>query len=291
MTYTMQPFPTLMDSDPTDLMNAINQIARIRLQDIANQTNVNKSTQNIATTGIIACTATGTNTIALQQNANQTVISGYQNYQQFSFVSVHNSTGAVTVNINGFGALNLYQTDGATQATSGTLTAGALYNISYNSALNSNAGGFQIVSGSVTNYSGTAPINITSNVISFVSGVLSNSLASDVNINNESNYFDGPSVVQGTSGTWFVVGTVTCIDTTTNGFIVKLWDGTTLIASTKAYFVGGNVPIPITLGGYISSPAGNLRLSVNNPSDTTGKITYNNSGLGKDSTITAFRIG
>ena len=37
---TMQPFPTLTNSDPVTLMNAINQIARIRLADINDSANI-----------------------------------------------------------------------------------------------------------------------------------------------------------------------------------------------------------------------------------------------------------
>lgn len=145
----LQPYPTLTSSDPQSLMNAINQIARIHLQEIAAIQNANTASQNIASTGIIACTATGTNTIALQQNANQNVVTGYVNYQQFSFISAHTSTGSVTINVNGIGALNLYKADGINQAQSGTIVAGTAYTIAYNSALNSAAGGFQIMSGAL----------------------------------------------------------------------------------------------------------------------------------------------
>jgi hypothetical protein len=147
MTYAMQPFPTLNDPDPKDLMDAINQMARIRLNDIANATNANANVNNIASTGVIACTATGVNTLQLTQNANQVVISGYSNYQQFSFVAPANTSGLVTVNVNLIGAIPLYTSDGVTQAGNNTLTGGALYNITYNSALNTGAGGCQIMSG------------------------------------------------------------------------------------------------------------------------------------------------
>ena len=41
---------------------------------------------------------------------------------------------------------------------------------------------------------------------------IANSISGNVALNNTSNYFDGPSVAQGTSGTWFVSGTVTVED-------------------------------------------------------------------------------
>lgn len=94
---------------------------------------------------VVPCTATGTNAIALAPNGFTATQSSYANYQLYSFIAANSSTGSVTVNVNSIGALNLYQTDGATQAGSGSIVAGAYYIISYNSALNSNAGGFQLV--------------------------------------------------------------------------------------------------------------------------------------------------
>lgn len=120
---------------------------------------------------------------------------------------------------------------------------------------------------------------------------ITNSLGADVALNNTANYFDGPSVAQGTSGTWFASGTVTLQDPTNAlSFLVKLWDGTTVIAS--AGFSGAaNNYTTISLSGYLASPAGNLRISVKGNAFTTGKIIFNVSGNSKDSTISAIRIG
>ena len=57
---------------------------------------------------------------------------------------------------------------------------------------------------------------------------LTNVVASDVAINVANQYFDGPSVAQGSTGTWFVVGTVSILDTGNNINLVKLHDGTTM---------------------------------------------------------------
>ena len=119
---------------------------------------------------------------------------------------------------------------------------------------------------------------------------ITNSLSGDVVLNNVSNYFVGPSVAQGSTGTWFVIGTVTCRDTSAAGYLVKLWDGTTLIASCRATG-GANFDVAISLSGFIVGPVGNLRISVRDESNATGVIAYNSSGNAKDSTITAFRIG
>ena len=118
------------------------------------------------------------------------------------------------------------------------------------------------------------------------------SLGADVNLNNTGSYFDGPSIAQGTSGTWFVSGTVTMSEASASPvFDVKLWDGTTVIASTKFYGASsGGQNYTVSLSGYIAAPAGNLRISVKDETSTGGKIVYNASGNSKDSTITAFRI-
>lgn len=122
---------------------------------------------------------------------------------------------------------------------------------------------------------------------------ITNSLGADVNLNNASNYFDGPSIAQGSTGTWFVSGTVTVTDTATSNaaFFVKLWDGTTVIASAVMVQNPSNTDASISLSGFIVSPTGNLRISVRDGSSTNGKIIFNASALGKDSTITAIRIG
>lgn len=122
---------------------------------------------------------------------------------------------------------------------------------------------------------------------------ITDSISGDVSLNNTSNYIDGPSVAQGSTGTWFAYGTVTLQDTTAglNAFKVKLWDGTTVIDSTFAEVNGStNNVVVVSLGGFLASPAGNLRISVNDQTTTAGKILANASGLSKDSTITAFRV-
>lgn len=118
------------------------------------------------------------------------------------------------------------------------------------------------------------------------------SLGADVNLSNTGQYFDGPSIAQGSTGTWFVSGTVTLLEATASPvFDVKLWDGTTVIASTKFYGASsGGQNYTCSLSGYIAAPAGNLRISVKDETSTGGKIVYNASGNSKDSTITAFRI-
>lgn len=120
---------------------------------------------------------------------------------------------------------------------------------------------------------------------------ITNSLSGDVALNNTANFFDGPRIAQGTTGTWFVSGTVTLSDTVgAAGCAVKLWDGTTVVASGMSVVTGAGLPITVSLSGYIASPAGDLRMSVRDFGTTTGLVKFNNSGNSKDSTITAIRI-
>ena len=115
------------------------------------------------------------------------------------------------------------------------------------------------------------------------------STAADVLLNNIANYFDGPSVGQGTTGTWFASGTVTLNDTVAATFYCKLWDGTTVIDSSATQILGA-ATTKMTLSGIFVSPAANIRISCRDITATTGKIAANTSGNAKDSTVTAMRI-
>lgn len=117
------------------------------------------------------------------------------------------------------------------------------------------------------------------------------SLGANVTLNNTATYFDGPSIAQGTAGTWFVVGSVVLNDSAgASNFSFKLWDGTTVIDSGRQASLGANNQIKVTMAGYIVSPAGNLRVSAKDESTTNGAMLYTASLEGKDCTITAIRI-
>lgn len=120
---------------------------------------------------------------------------------------------------------------------------------------------------------------------------ITSSLGSDVAISN-SVYTDGPSIAQGSAGTWFVSGAVTFLDTAGSGSMsLKLWDGTTVIASGRARFETATASYVVSLSGFITSPAGNLRISAtSNAVGATSTFKFNSSGNSKDCTITAYRI-
>jgi hypothetical protein len=118
-----------------------------------------------------------------------------------------------------------------------------------------------------------------------------NSLGANVLLNNTANYFDGPSVAQGTTGTWFASGAVTLQDTAAAAnFQCKLWDGTTVIASALVSTLAANGVNAAALSGTITSPAANIRISCKDISTTSGSMLFNATANSKDSTVTAFRI-
>lgn len=115
-------------------------------------------------------------------------------------------------------------------------------------------------------------------------------LGSDVSLTNTSNFFDGPSVTQGTVGTWRVIAGVTAGDTAAASIYAKLWDDTTVISSGAAYAAVSSGWSTIFLEGQITNPAANLKVSAKDATATSGKIKADATGGAKDSYIRATRI-
>ncbi len=116
--------------------------------------------------GALPYTATGTNTVVLTPIATAFAPSPvYLNRNLFSFAAAATSTGAITLNVNGLGALPLYRVNGTTQATTGDLIINVTYLVAYNAALNAGNGGFQIISpGSIATSGALLPANNLSDV-------------------------------------------------------------------------------------------------------------------------------
>lgn len=106
-----------------------------------------QSLADMGSLGITPCTAVGTNSIVLTPipTVFAPTVAIPQALQAFSFVAVASSSGAVTVQVGTTAALKLYRMDGVTQASTGDLITTVTYLINYNAALNSAAGGFQIL--------------------------------------------------------------------------------------------------------------------------------------------------
>lgn len=185
------------------------------------------------------------------------------------------------------------------QATGGSVGNISLNNATITSASEVQTNNAQVTGGSVTgvNPLSTSNAQITGGNISNNTVVshtfLTNSLTSNIALNNNNGvFFDGPSVAQGTSGTWFATGAVTVRDSSSIAtFYAQLTDGTTVIDSARADTGGVNQAEALTLAGVIASPAGNLKISVRCPTNNNGIVVWNDTGLQHDSTILAMRIG
>lgn len=147
--------------------------------------------------------------------------------------------------------------------------------------------------GNVFRINGQAVSAVTGATTTLLSGgtQITNSLGSDVNLNNTASYFDGPSIAQGSTGTWYATGTVTLTDTAgAADMLCKLWDGTTVIASGNTTVSATNQKMTMSLSGYLATPAGNIRVSCKDATSTSGVIKFNASGNSKDGTVSAFRV-
>lgn len=157
--------------------------------------------------------------------------------------------------------------------------------------------------------SNTIPLTVLSTGVTTTAGDNSTKLATTAYVNNVApgaapitnslgantaigfgGYTDGPSIAQGSIGTWFVSGKVTVFNSSGNMICdAKLWDGTTIVDSAQVVATNPN-GISISLSGVLATPAGNLKISCISPNVGDGFFAANLSGNSKDSTITAIRI-
>lgn len=173
----------------------------------------------------------------------------------------------------------------AINATTGDITCSTcvVSGVGYVSSIAGNTGAFTLSTG-LTN---------TVNALRVSLSTASNVLGANVNLSSLNTYADGPSMAQGTSGTWYASGTVTLNDTsgTASNFFCKLWDGTTVIASSNVLHpAAANQRSSMALSGILASPAANIRITCKNVDTNTGVIEFNRTGESKDSAIYGFRI-
>lgn len=94
------------------------------------------------------CNASGTNVVTLTPLAASPLISGYADYEVYSFVAAATSTGNVTMTVvpaNGvLATLKAFKTNGAAQATTGDVVLGSHYTATFVDSLDSGNGGFVI---------------------------------------------------------------------------------------------------------------------------------------------------
>ena len=103
--------------------------------------------------GVFPCTVAGTNTITMTLAANTPTISAYSNYLRFSGIAAATNTTAVTAQVGSLGSLNVYKDSpsGPIVLAGGEIVAGCAFVLVYDSALNSGAGGFHLISNTAIN--------------------------------------------------------------------------------------------------------------------------------------------
>lgn len=89
--------------------------------------------------GAVYIAAAGTNTITASLAP---AITAYANGQTFAIKIANTTTAAATLAFNGLSALNMYYSDGTTALVAGALIQNNIYWFTYDSSLNSSAGGF-----------------------------------------------------------------------------------------------------------------------------------------------------
>ncbi|MEZ0061895.1 hypothetical protein ABIF26_007438 [Bradyrhizobium elkanii] len=119
-----------------------------------------------------------------------------------------------------------------------------------------------------------------------------NSLGANVSITNTTSFFDGPTSSQGAAtGTFYVSGYVSLFGSSaTNPYTVRLWDGTTVAASTFASSAAANQSVVVHISAIVTNPAGAIRISVKNTNNTSSIMQFNATGDSKDCTISVYRI-
>lgn len=205
---------------------------------------------------------------------------GYINGAVYPLTLVTTNSGAgPTIALNGLVAVTV-KLDGAVALSASQMPLNGLYKYDGTNFILLNP---KIIAG--------VGIGVSGNTVSVSGSTLTNSLSADVTMNDTTLYFTGPTVAQGTTGTWFAHGVVTVRDAAgAAAFNVKLWDGTTVISSTRVNTPSANVTGVAHLSGYLASPAGNIRISVKDVTTTNGTIAFNDSGNSKDGSIFVIRI-
>ena len=120
-----------------------------------------------------------------------------------------------------------------------------------------------------------------------------NVLGANVPMGATGTFYTGPTITLGT-GKWFVSGFVTVQNTVGGDTVnVRMWDGgSKFIGSTRVHLVSvaGTYFAQAHFSGFVTDPAGAVRISVSPISRTDGAIAYNASGASNDSRISAFRV-
>ncbi len=100
----------------------------------------------------IPCTVAGSNALVLTPATDTPTIGAYENYQPFSGAAISANTSGVTISVGGLSALVVYEDTpaGPVALTGGEIQPGNFIYAVYDSALNSGAGGFHLLTAPAT---------------------------------------------------------------------------------------------------------------------------------------------
>lgn len=231
--------------------------------------------------GGIPCVVSGTNALTLVQNANTPTLTQLTNYIVFTGVFTNVNSGALTLQVAGFPALNGYKdsTGGPTAFTGGECVVSNAFSARYDSALNSGAGGFHV--STATGFVGGTIANnlvVSGAALSVIGGSIGASLTSSLLTGNSltiSALLDNPTkLVIGTSAASVTriqsaLGTLSYSITPANG----TQDQTFALAGAQvndSVSIGLPASIPAGAGftGYMAA-AGTVSLRLVNPTTVT----------------------
>ncbi len=135
-------------------------------------------------------------------------------------------------------------------------------------------------------------IGISTTTTTALLSFLSNSLSTSKDC--ASTGTTGPTVAQGTVGTWFASGNVAVTDTVSSrNFTATLTDGAATIDGSQVLTGAANSVSNMALSGVIANPAGNIRIVVSAGTSGSALILSTSTVLAQTaiSTLTVFRIG
>lgn len=94
----------------------------------------------------VPCNASGTNIITLTMLDVSPLVQGYYDFDTYRAVAANTTTGTVTALVatpqGNLGTIKVFKSNGATQATTGDIVSGLLYDFTYVDSLDGGAGGF-----------------------------------------------------------------------------------------------------------------------------------------------------
>jgi hypothetical protein len=213
-------------------------------------------------------------------------------FYPFGFWVINGNSGAMTISpvsglINGSATYSLGSGSGLMLHADGTNWVAMAIGGTGTGTVTSAA----IASGNGISTSGTCTITTSGTCTVSVSlSELTNALSSNIPLG--ATYVTGPSVAQGSTGTWFATGQVSLATTnpTGDGVTCKLWDGTTVIATGSAVWGFATYNQSISISGYLASPAGNINIACLGVEGATTSFRFNDSGTSKDSVLNVFRV-